>query len=157
MENRSSGLVSPSLAREQLRAARDAQDSSVRRATLPAGFILASSVLCGAQTIVPAYKGPGDVVGLVAVAWFLVELLRMSARNQWRSLRSLPKPRWSVIEVLLICIAVFAGGVLGPHLLASRSSSPLASWSLGAAVTVIVASCLFAAQASYRRRAYRGC
>lgn len=153
MENQPSGPVPPSVAREQLRAARQAHDASVRRATLPAGFILALSVFCGAQTIAPAYKGPGDVVSIVALVWFLAELLKMSARNRWRPLRSLPKPRWGVIEVTLICVAVLVGGVVGPHLLASRSNSALASWGLGAAVTVIVAACLFAAKASYRRHA----
>jgi hypothetical protein len=155
MENQSSGPVPPSVAREQLRAARQAHDASVRRATLPAGFILALSVLCGAQTIAPAYKGPGDVVSIVAVVWFLAELVKMSARNRWRPLRSLPKPRWGVIEVALIAVAVLVGGVVGPHLLASHSNSALASWGLGAAVTVMVGGCLFAAKASYRRRENR--
>lgn len=121
----------------------------------PAGFILALSVFCGAQTIAPAYKGPGDVVSIIAVVWFLAELLMMSARNQWRPLRSLPKPRWGIAEVTLISVAVLVGGVIGPHLLASDGNSALASWGLGAAVTVIVAACLFAAKASYRRRGSR--
>jgi Mn2+/Fe2+ NRAMP family transporter len=121
----------------------------------PTGFILALSVFCGAQTIAPAYKGPGNVVSIIAVVWFLAELLMMSARNQWRPLRSLPKPKWGVTEVTLISVAVLVGGVVGPHLLASHSNSALASWGLGAAVTVIVAVCLFAAKASYRRRASR--
>lgn len=153
MENQSSGSVPPSTAREQLQVAKHAQDASVRRAMAPAGFILALSVFCGAQTIAPAYKGPGNVVTIVAVVWFLAELLKMSARNQWRSLRSLPKPKWGVAEAALISAAVLVGGVIGPHLLASRSNSALASWGLGAAVTVIVAACLLAAKASYRRRA----
>jgi Mn2+/Fe2+ NRAMP family transporter len=119
----------------------------------PTGFILALSVFCGAQTIAPAYKGPGNVVSIIAVVWFLAELVMMSARSQWRPLRSLPKPRWGVTEVTLISIAVLVGGLVGPHLLASHSNSALASWGLGAAVTVIVAVCLFAAKASYRRRA----
>jgi hypothetical protein len=121
----------------------------------PAGFILALSVFCGAQTVAPAYKGPGDVVSVIAVVWFLAELLRMSARNQWRPLGSLPKPRWGVIEVALLSTAVLVGGVIGPHLLAGHGNSALASWGLGAAVTVIVAACLFAAKASCRRRASR--
>ena len=121
----------------------------------PARLILALSVFCGAQTVAPAYKGPGDVVSIVAVVWFLAELLRLSARNQWRPLRSLPKPRWSVVEVSLICVAVLVGGVVGPHLLAGRASSALTSWGLGVAVTVLVAGCLFAATASYRHRASR--
>ncbi len=155
MEKQSSGLVPPGVAGEQLRAARQAHDASVRRAMLPAGFILALSVFCGAQTVAPAYEGPGTVVTMIAVVWFLAELLKMSARNQWRPLRSLPKPKWGVTEVTLISLAVLVGGVIGPHLLASHSNSALTSWGLGAAVTVIVAACLFAAQASYRRRASR--
>lgn len=55
----------------------------------------------------------------------------------------------------LIAVAVLVGGVVGPHLLASQANSALVSWALGVAVTVIVAICLFAAQASYRRRASR--
>jgi hypothetical protein len=121
----------------------------------PAGSILALSVFCGAQTVAPAYKGPGNVVTIVAVVWLLTELLKMSARNQWRPLRSLPKPKWGVTEVTLISVAVLVGGAIGPHLLASHGNSALASWGLGAAVTVIVAACLFAAKASYRRRASR--
>ncbi len=121
----------------------------------PAGFILALSVFCGAQTVAPAYRGPGDVVSIVAVVWFLAELLRMSARNQWRPLRSMPKPSWGVTEVTLICVAVLVGGVVGPHVLAGRGNSALASWVLGGAVSVIVAACLLAAQATYRRRASR--
>jgi len=121
----------------------------------PAGFILALSVFCGAQTVAPAYKGPGNVVTIVAVVWSLAELLKMSARNQWRPLRSWPKPKWGVTEVTLISVAVLVGGVIAPHLLASHSNSSLASWGLGAAVTVIVAACLSAAKASYRRRASR--
>jgi hypothetical protein len=77
----------------------------------------------------------------------------MSARNRWRPLRSRPKPRCGVVEAALICAAVLVGGVVGPHLLASRSNSALGSWGFGVAVTVIVAACLFAAKASYRRRA----
>src|SRR5579863_9527260 len=116
MENQSSPSVPPGAAREQLRAARQAHDASVRRATAPAGLILALSAFCGAQTVAPAYKGPGNVVSIIAVVWLLTELMRMSARNQWRPLRSLPKPRWGVIEVTLISVAVLVGGVVGPHL-----------------------------------------
>ena len=122
----------------------------------PAGIILALSVFCGAQTVAPAYRGPGNVVTIIAVVLFLAELVKMSARNQWRPLRSWPKPKWGVTEVTLIAVAVLAGGVVGPHLLASHSNSAPASWGLGAAVTVIVAACLFAAKASYRRRGSRG-
>ena len=155
MERQSSGSVPPGAAREQLRAARQAHDASVRRAMVPAGFIFALSVFCGAQTVAPAYRGPGNVVTIIAVVWSLAELLKMSARNRWRPLPSWPKPKWGVTEVTLISVAVLVGGVIGPHLLASHSNSALASWGLGAAVTVIVAACLFAATASYRRRASR--
>jgi hypothetical protein len=155
MEKQSSGPIPPSVARDQLRAARQAHNASVHRATPTAGFILALSVFCGAQTIAPAYKGPGDVVSIVTVVWFLAELLRMSARNQWRPLRSLPKPKWGVTEVTLIAVAVLVGGVVGPHLLASASNSALGSWGLGVAVTVIVAACLSAAKACYWRHASR--
>jgi asparagine N-glycosylation enzyme membrane subunit Stt3 len=153
MEKQSSRPVPLGAAREQLRAARQAHDASVRRAMVPAGFILALSVFCGAQTVAPTYKGPGNMVSIIAVVWFLAELMKVSARNQWRPLRSLPKPKWGVTEVTLISVAGLVGGVIGPHVLASHSTSALASWGLGAAVTVIVAACLFAAQASYRRRA----
>ncbi|MBV8955397.1 MAG: hypothetical protein JO262_03935 [Solirubrobacterales bacterium] len=155
MENQSSGSVARDAAQAQLRAARQAHDASVRRAIAPAGFILALSVFCGAQTIAPAYKGPGNVVSIIAVVWVLAELLKMSAHNQWRPLRSWPKPRWGVIEVTLISVAVVVGGAIGPHLLASHSNAAPASWGAGAAVTVVVAVCLFAAKASYRRRASR--
>ena len=153
MENQSSRPILPSAAREQLRAARQAHDASVDRATTPAGLILASSVLSGALTVAPADRGPGNVLTVIAVLWFLAELVKVSARNQWRPLRSLPKPKWSVTEVILICVAVFVGGVIGPHVLASHNHSALPSWGLGAAVTVTVAACLFAANMSYRRRA----
>jgi hypothetical protein len=121
----------------------------------PPGFIFALSVFCGAQTVAPAYKGPGNVAMIIAVVWSLAELVKISARNQWRPLRSWPKPKWGVTEVALICVGVLVGGVIGPHLLASHGNSALASWGLGAAVTVIVAACLFAAEASYRRRVSR--
>lgn len=153
METQSSSSVPAGAAQEQLRDARQAHDASARRAMLPAGFILALGVFCGAQTIAPKYKGPGDVVSIVTVVWFLAELLRMSARNQWRPLRSMPKPNWGVTEVTLICVAVLVGGVVGPHVLASHGNSALVSWGLGGAVTVIVVACLLVAQASYRRRA----
>lgn len=155
MESRSSGSISPGSAREQLRAARRAHDASVRRATVPAWCILALSVFCGTQTVAPAYKGPGNVVTIIAVVWLVAALVSLSARNQWRSLRSLPRPKWGVAEVTLICVAVLVGGLVGPHLLASRGDSALASWGLGAAVTVIVAACMFAANASYQRRTSR--
>lgn len=155
MENQSSGSVPRHAAQERLRIARQARDESVRRATIPAGLILATSVFCGAQTVAPGYKGPGKVLTIVSLVWFLAELLKLSARNQWRPLRSLPKPKWGIAEAVLISVAVLVGGVVGPHLLASHGNSALASWGLGAAVSVIVAACLFAAKASYRRRASR--
>jgi hypothetical protein len=155
MENQPWGSVRPGAAREHLRAARLAHDASVRRAMAPAGFIFALSVFCGAQTVAPAYRGPGNVVTIIAVGWSLAELLKMSARNQWRPLRSWPTPKWGVTEVTLIAVAVLVGGVIGPHLLATHSNSALVSWGLGAAVTVIVAACLSSAKASYRRRASR--
>jgi len=155
MEKHSWGSMPDGAAREQLRAARRAHDTSVRRATVPAGLILALSVFCGVLTVPSRYKGPGNVATIVAVVWFLAELVRMAARNQWRPLRSLPKPRWGVAEVTLICVAVLVGGVVGPHVLAGRGDSALASWGLGAAVAVIVAACMFAAYVSYRRRSAR--
>jgi hypothetical protein len=155
MENQSPGSVPLNVARDQLRDARQKHDASVRRAMFPAGFILASSVVCGAQTVAPAYKGPGNVVSIIAVVWFLAELSRMAARNQWRPLRSWPKPKWGLTEAALIAVAALVGGVVGPHLLASHGNTALVSWGLGGAVTVIVAACLFAAKASYRHRASR--
>lgn len=155
METQSSRPVSPGAAREQLRAAREAHDASVRAAMPTVGLILALSVFCGVQTVPSAYKGPGNVVGIITVVWFMEELLRMAAASHWRPLRSLPKPKLSVTEVTLICVAVLVGGVVGPHLLVSRSDSAIAGWGFGAAVTVIVAACMFAAKVAYRRRASR--
>lgn len=155
METQLPGPIAPGAARKQLLAARQAHDASVRRALASTQLVIASSVFCGAQTIAPAYKGPGNVVSILAVVWFLGELLKMSARNQWRPLRSLPKPKWGAIELTLISLAVLVGGVIGPHLLASPSNSAGASWGVGVAVTVVVAASLFAAKASYRRRVSR--
>ena len=140
-------------AREQLRAARQAHDASVRRATIPTRLILALSTFCGVLTAPSRYRGPGHVVTVIVVVWFLVELVRMSVRNRWRPLRSLPKPKWGVAEVVLLCVAVLVGGVVGPHVLAGYGHSAFASWGLGVAVAVVVAGCLFGAYASYRRRA----
>src|ERR1700759_5204922 len=142
MENQSSGSIPPGAAGEQLQAARQAHDASVRRAMAPSRVILALSIFCGAQTIAPAYRGPGNVVSIIAVVVFLAALVTLSARNRWRPLRSSPRPTWGVAEIALIAVAVLVGGVIGPHLLASHSNSALASWGLGAAVTVIVAACL---------------
>lgn len=113
------------------------------------------SVFCGAQTVTPPYRAPANVVTIIAVVWFLAELLKMSARNQWRALRSSPRPKWDVTEATLISVAVLVGGLIGPHLLPSHSNSALASWGLAAAVTATVAACLFAASASYQRRISR--
>jgi hypothetical protein len=94
------------------------------------------------------------VVSIIAIVWLLSELLIMAAQNQWRALRSLPRPHWGVTELGLIAAGVVVG-VIGPRVLAGDSNSAIASWALGAAVTVIVAVCLFAANASYRHRASR--
>jgi membrane protein YdbS with pleckstrin-like domain len=143
------------MAREQLRAARQAHDGSVRRATPRAGLILAVSIFCGALTISPSHRRPGDIVTIVALVGFVVELFRLSARNHWRALRSSPRPKWNVSEFALIAVAVLVGGLVGPHVLASHSNSTFVSWGLGAAVAVAVAACLFAANASYRHRSSR--
>jgi Mn2+/Fe2+ NRAMP family transporter len=143
------------MAREQLKAARQAHDGSVRRATPPAGLILAMSVCCGALTVSPSHRGPARVVTIIALVWFVIELLRLSARNQWRGLRSSPRPKWNVTEFALIAVATLVGGLVGPHLLASRSNATFVSWGLGAAVAGAVAACLFAANKSYRRRSSR--
>jgi hypothetical protein len=155
MERQPSETLTPSTAREQLRAARHAHDGLVRRATPPGGFILAVSIFCGALTISPSHRGPGHIVTIVALGWFVVELLRLSARNQWRALLSSPRPKWNITEFALIAVAVLVGGLVGPHLLASRSDSAFISWGLGAAVAVAVAVCLFTANASYRHRSSR--
>lgn len=155
MANQPLRSIPPGAAREQLRDARQAHDASVRRALAPAWFILALSVFCGALTVAPSYKGPGDVLSIIAVVSIIAALIGMSARNQWGALRSIPTPRWSVAEVTLISVAVVVGGVVGPHLLAGQASSALESWGFGAGVSVVVATLLFAANASYRRRASR--
>jgi hypothetical protein len=155
MEKPSPASIPPGTAREQLRDARRAHDASMRRAETSPGFILALSALCGAQTLAPASRGPGDILSIIAVAWFLAELVMLSAAQRWRPLRSWPKPKWGTGEALLISVAVLAGGVVGPHLLASRSHSAAGSWGLAVAVAVVVAACLFAAQAWNRRRAAR--
>jgi hypothetical protein len=155
MEKHMPGSVSPGAAREQLRAARQAHDASVVRATNPAGLVLALSFFCGALTLAPARQGPGGLVTIITVVWVAAELLKMSARNQWRALRSMPRPKWNFMEAMLICVAVVVGGLVGPHLLARGSNSVLVSWGLGAGVTVTVAALLFAAGASYRHRTSR--
>jgi hypothetical protein len=94
-------------------------------------------------------------MSIIAAVLLLAALVKLSARNEWRPLRSWPRAKWGVTDVTLISVAVLVGGVIGPHLLASHSASALSSWGLGAAVTVIVGACLFAANACYRRRASR--
>jgi Mn2+/Fe2+ NRAMP family transporter len=121
----------------------------------PAWLIVVLSVFSGVLAVPSADKGPGNVGSIIAVVLLVAALIGVSARNQWRALRLMPKPRWNVTEVTLICVAVFVGVVVGPHLLASPSNSALVSRGLGAAVAVIVAGCLFAANASYRRRISR--
>lgn len=155
METHASDHGPPEPARERLSAARQVHDVSVRRATPPAGLIGATSVLCGALTVAPAHRGPGHVLTIIAIVWLVAELLRLSARNQWRALRSLPRPRWSLAELAMTAVAMLIGGLIGPHLLASHSNSTVVSWGLGAAVAVTVAACLFAANASYRHRSSR--
>jgi len=152
MEKRVPGSVSPGMARKQLEAARRAREASVRRAANPARLILSLSFFCGALTLAPARQGMGSVVTIIAVLWFIAELLLMSARNQWRALRSMPRPKWSLLEVTLMCTAVLLGGLVGPHLLASRANSTFLSWGLAGGVALAVAVLLFTANASYRRR-----
>lgn len=152
MEKHPPGSVPPGLAREQLETARRAREASVRRAANPAGLILALSFFCGALTLAPAHQELGGVVTIVAVVWFVAELLLMSARNHWQALRSMPRPKWSLLEVTLICAALLLGGLVGPHLLASAGNSTFVSWGLGGAVAVAVAVLLFSANASYRLR-----
>lgn len=147
--------IPPGAAREQLGDARQAHDAAARRALAPAWLILVLSVFSAVLAVPPAYKGPGNVVSIIAVVLVVAALIGMSARNQWRALRSMPKPRWNIGEVALICVAVLVGAVVGPLLLASPSNSALVSWGLGAAVALIVAGCLFVADASYRRRIAR--
>ncbi|HET9721099.1 MAG TPA: hypothetical protein VFP55_13545 [Solirubrobacteraceae bacterium] len=109
-------------------------------------------MVCGALTLSAAHRELGGAVTIIAVLWLLAELALMSARNQWRGLRSLPRPRWNLIEVALIAAGLLLGGLIGPHVLASRTNSTLASWGLAAAVAIAVAVLLFSANASYRHR-----
>lgn len=153
MESQRERPVSPDVARAQLAAARRARAESVRRATIGPELILALSVFCGAIAVPVRFKGPGNFVTVAAVLWFLAELLRMSARNRWRPLQSLPKPRLGVTEVVLICVAVLIGAYVGPQIVNGAGDSAGASWLLGISVAVVVAGCLFGATAVYRRRA----
>jgi Mn2+/Fe2+ NRAMP family transporter len=152
MEKHAPGSVSPGAARERLGAARRAREASVRRAANPAGLILSLSFFCGALTLAPAHEELGGAVTIIAVLWFVAELLRMSARNEWRALRSMPRPRWNLIEVALICAALLLGGLVGPHVLASQTNSTFASWGLAGGVAVTVGVLLFIANASYQHR-----
>jgi small-conductance mechanosensitive channel len=155
MERQLTSAIAPGTARDQLNAARQAHDRSLRRATPTAGLILATSSFCGALTVSSSHGGPAHVVTIVALVWFVIELLRLSARNQWRALRSMPKPNWSAAELALIVVAVTIGGFVGPHLLASHSNSTVVSWGLAVTVAIAVAACLFIANASYRHRSSR--
>lgn len=152
MEKHVPGSVSPGVARQRLEAARRAREVTVRRAANPIGLILSVSFLCGAMTLAPAHQGLGSVVTIIAVLWLVAELLLMSARNQWRALRSMPRPKWSLLEVTLICAAVTVGGFVGPRLLASSTNSMFVSWGLAGGVAVAVAVLLLGANHSYRRR-----
>lgn len=153
MEKHAPRFVSPGMARERLEDARRAREVSIRRAANRAGrLILSLSFFCGALTLAPAHQRRESVVTIVAVVWFVTELLLMSARNQWQALRSMPRPKWSILEVTLMCAAVLLGGFVGPHLLASRANSTFVSWGLAGGVAVAVAVLLFSATASYRRR-----
>lgn len=152
MENHAPRPISANAARQQLESARRVRDASVRRASTPAGLIVSVSLLCGALTLGPAHQRLGSVVTIVAVAGLVLELVIMSARNQWLALRSLPRPRWSRFEVTLICVALLLGVVVGPHILASRANSGSLSWGLAAGVAAAVAGLLFWANVSYRRR-----
>lgn len=89
---------------------------------------------------------------VIAVSLLVAELLLISARNHWRALRSMPRPKWSLVEVALMFAAVLLGGFVGPHLLASQTNSTFVSWGLAGAVAVTVAVLLLAANASYRHR-----
>lgn len=140
------------MARKQLEAARRSRELSVRRAATPAGLILSLSFFCGALTFAPAHQQPGSIVTIIAVLWFVAELLLVSARNQWRALRSVPRPKWSLLEVMLICAAMLLGGFIGPHVLAGHTNSSFVSWGLAGGVAIAVATLLFSANASYRRR-----
>lgn len=154
MENHLPRPVSANAARQQLEASRRVREASVRRATTPAGVILSVSFLCGALTLAPAHQHLGSGVTMIAVVCLVLELLILSARNQWVALRSMPRPRWSRFEVTLICVALLLGGVVGPHTLASRANSVALSWGLAAGVALAVAALLFCANASYRRRSF---
>jgi hypothetical protein len=148
------GPVSPGMAREQLEDARRVREASARRAANPAGLIISLSFFCGALTLAPAHQQLGSAVTIIAVLWFVAQLLMMSARNQWRALRSMPRPKWNFTEVTLICAALFLGGLVGPHLLASQTNSAFASWGLAGGVAVAVAVLLFTANTSYRHRSF---
>jgi hypothetical protein len=152
MEKRAPGSVSPGIARQQLDAARRARAGSARRASNPAGLVLSVSFFCGAMTLAPGRPPLASGVTILAVVWLVAELLIMSARNGWRALRSMPRPRRSLLESTLVIGAMLLGGVIGPHLLASRANSSWVSWSLAAGVAIRVAFLRFGADALYRKR-----
>ena len=95
------------------------------------------------------------MVSIIAIAWFVLELLRLSAAQHWEGLRFWPRARWSPAETILIAAAVAVGGLVGPHLLAHADNAPAMSWGLAGAVTVTVAGLLFGARASFRSRMAR--
>lgn len=144
--------VSPEQAGYHLRAAHGAREASVRGAASPADLVLSLGFFCGALTLAPAHQEFGGAVMVIAVVWFVAELVMMSARNRWGALRSGPRPRWNRTEATLICGALLLGGVVGPHLLASPTDSSLASWGLAGGVGLAVTLLLFTANASYRHR-----
>jgi hypothetical protein len=148
------GPISPGMAREQLEGAPRAREASARRAANPAGLILSLSFFCGALTLAPAHQQLGSAVTIIAVLWFVAQLLMMSARNQWGALRSMPRPNWNLTEVTLICAPLFLGGLAGPHLFASQTNSAFASWGPAGGVAVAVAVLLSTANTSYRRRSF---
>lgn len=152
MEKHAHHPLSAGMAREQLEAARRARQASVRRAANPTGVILSVSFFCGALTLAPAHQDLGSVVTIIAVLWLVAELLLMSARNHWQALRSLPRPRWSRLELALLCAGMLLGGFVGPHILAGRTNSAFASWALAGGVALAVALLLLGANASYRHR-----
>lgn len=118
-------------------------------------MILVVSFFSGVLTLTPAQRGPGHMLTIIAVVGLVVELVRLSARNQWEALRSLPRAKWNLTELALAGLALVVAALIGPHLLADRSRSELASYALGAAVMVTVAVLLFAANLSYRWRCSR--
>lgn len=74
-------------------------------------------------------------MSIIAVVLVIAALIGMSARHQWRALRSLPKPQWNVTEVALICVAVVVcrrGRWRRRRLPSARRSRPFGPCELGA-------------------------